>query len=252
MTKEERKRALLLEKTLRVYSKSGIKKLIITEIILLIVMDVFFLSNLFNTLEMLMPFHVMFIGFTIGLLTPLGTAMIDDISSFGSPNTARLNLGGSMITGNFTCTLPFKAKDLISLRFVNFKRQLVISVLSTTIIEIAIIIADKTGNSMECNFLNAFSLLVLLISNIFLMTTCFIQNKFFANVFGIISTYITFAAGYFLIATLGNDKIVKIMLAVSKVPEAVQIVIFAVLSALIAFAGEKYLKRMKNVSWHLK
>ena len=252
MTKEERKRALLLEKTLKVYSKSGIKKLIITEIILLIVMDVFFLSNLFNTLEMLMPFHVMFIGFTIGLLTPLYTAMIDDIASFGNPNTARLDLGGSMLTGNFICTLPFKAKDLICLRFVNFKRQLVISVLSTTIVEIAIIIAGKTGNSMECKFLNAFSLLVLLISNIFLMIACFIQNKFFANFFGIISTYIPFAAGYFLIATLGNDKIVKIMLAVSKVPEAVQIVIFAVLSALIAFAGEKYLKRMKNVSWHLK
>ena len=249
MTKEERKRALRLEKTIRTYSKYGVmnKGIIISSAFVLLI-DMFLLG--IGIYDVIMPFHVLMVSFLLGLLSSIPSTVIDTSGTLNNVDTARLKLGGSTVASDFISILPFNAKDLVNLKFLSFKKQLVFTVVLTVFVEIMITFAGcKDGTAhYEVSLL---STACLLIGQVFMMIMSFAQNKALVIIYCTLSMVVPFYATIYWTGMV-EDTIARKAGNVTVFTGIAEIIIFIMLSALIVFAGEKYLKSIKNVSWHLK
>ena len=134
MTVTERKRALMIEKTSRIYGTmvSGNKMLAILTIGVLLFEVGFFA-----------PGHYFFTVFMLhSLFMPLSTALVVIV------NTHPIGPTGYIIEENvyvatppnhperFLCILPFEAKDLLNLYFTSFEKQLAVVTASTVLLQV--------------------------------------------------------------------------------------------------------------------
>lgn len=261
MTKTERKRALLLEKVSRRYSKTGImNSILIFQSIAFLIIDAVLFSIAANDDELyiMLPFHIFIMGFFSALMMFVTTSVIGDTTFvYGSANgnALRLSVNGSLTTGEFLCTLPFKAKDLMNLRLINFEKQFAYNVISTVIIEIALIAAESFGYTTYIGACG-FSVIAMLVSQILLMASTLTQNIWLLSVFGASGMLITF--GTFLCFGVISEEysnaadffdkfgFLKIF---TGIPGIFILIIFSVA---IAAVGEYYLKHKTAVSWHLE
>ncbi|MGN0674649.1 MAG: hypothetical protein ACI4KG_02775 [Oscillospiraceae bacterium] len=264
MTKEERKRALMLEKISRKYCRTGImSSIVFFEAIaaLITTAALFPIMAAEDSLFILLPFHIFIMGFMSIFFMIMSTSLIGDSTFFSSSannNALRLSVSGSFTTGEFLSTLPFKAKDMMNLKLINFEKQFIVNILSVIIIEAALMVAESFGytTSLETGGL---SVIALLVSEIMLLTVLISQNKHVQFIFGGMSVLITFAAfmGFAAISDGAENSaemaerfdMLKALGIFTGVPGIIIITVFA---ALIIFAGEYFLKNKKDVSWNLR
>ncbi|MDE7290242.1 MAG: hypothetical protein K2N71_12210, partial [Oscillospiraceae bacterium] len=150
MTLEERSRAKKLEKLSQAYVKSLPQKIVIP--IMLAVMAVLF-SIMFATGggEVVPAMHVMFSGI---LLIGYSNGIIGDRDTVIDTRVYGTQISGSMYTGPFLCTLPFKAKDLLALRIREFEINIAAINISAVVIHIILML---TGSAFGlCVALTAF------------------------------------------------------------------------------------------------
>ena len=257
MTKEERKRALLLERVLREYGQTGImNRLLIFGVIAILLIDMILLFSAASDdeLYMVLPFHCFLTPFFLGIMSTIITSAVGDRTILNN-NSSQLSLGGSIYAGKLLCNLPFKAKDMLVLRLINFEKQLFFTVITTAGIEIILIIAENMGYSVYCGF-GGIAVIALLVSEIIIMCSLFANNAVIFNVLGaagillpmaVILCFAQFADNHETSAVFAESfDFMSIFTGVSG------IVILIVLSFAIIFAERMYLKSIKNVSWHLK
>ena len=134
MTVTERKRALMIEKTSRMYGTMGsVNKMLAFLTIGMLLCEVGFFA----------PGHYFFAVFMLhSLLLPMFTGMVVVM------NTHPIGPTGYIIEENvyvatppnhperFLCILPFEAKDLLNLYFTSFEKQLAVVTASTVLLQI--------------------------------------------------------------------------------------------------------------------
>lgn len=264
MTKEERKRALTLEKISRKYCRTGImSSIVFFEAIAVFIIDaaMFPIMAAEDSLFILLPFHVFIMGFMSSIFMIMPTSLIGDSTFFSSTannNALRLSISGSFTTGEFLSTLPFKAKDMMDLKLINFEKQFIVNIVSVMIIEAALMVSESFGYTTLLET-GGLSVIALLVSEIMLLTALISQNKPVQFIFGGMSVLIPFAAflGFAAISDgaensaemAGRFDMLEVLGLFTGVPGIIIITVFA---ALIIFAGEYFLKNKKDVSWNLR
>ena len=121
MTLEERCRAKNLERLSREYEKHIITRRGVMRVII-IIMALTYLFWFLVDASSIPSIHVFFAVSIIGIYTE------DNVGDGGAPQNSDIGLPvvGSSGTGTFFCTLPFKARDILNMRFRRFEINLVI------------------------------------------------------------------------------------------------------------------------------
>lgn len=257
MTREERKRAAVLEKVISIYAKglrtgSFIKIMFILMVIADAAMVITFLgkNELFNLSGVLLV-NSMFLLLTIAIGSD--TAQIGDTKSASrNSDTVADLVGGASFTGRFLCTLPFNAKDIINLRLINFEKELAVYSFLTIAIQITLIIAKAMGMQTYDNAIGIAVAVSLIVEVIALIIKLSRFNYFYYMYIGAISAVSVTMAGEFVPGTAEEaadfGSKFGFMSVFSGVSGIVIVIVFAVV---ISLAGELYLKRKNRVSWHM-
>lgn len=256
MTREERKRAIALEKTMGIYAKSFSAGLMMAICYpLLIIMDILLIKLCFDEGELFNFSAIMFANvfflMIISVVTS-DTSMIGDVISYDQ--NAALAVGGTMHTGKLMCTLPFKAKDILNLRIINFEKQLCMYFALTAAMQTVMLIAGGMGYQTYDGIMGI-GIVVSMFVEIVLLVLKLFRFKFYTYMMlgfvgGILSLIISdFFPGTAEEAVEFNARIsVERFSVVSGVSGIIIVLVFAFL---LAAAGELYLKRKNNVSWNL-
>ena len=237
MTLEERSRAKKLEKLSQAYVKSLPQKIVIP--IMLAVMSVLY-SIMFATGggEFVPAMHVMFSGL---LFIVFSNGMVGDRDTGIDARIQGTQISGSMYTGPFLCTLPFKARDLLALRIMEF--EINIAAINVFAIVIHIILMLTGSTSGLCVALTVFleaGFLIMIFVHRF-------NNKFFLEML-IFVIAMTFAIG----SIDSEGTTVEIYNAFDFLSGRLGIAVLVISTILISAAGELYLKNKKSVSWNLR
>ena len=237
MTLEERSRAKKLEKLSEAYVKSLPQKIVIP--IMLAVMAVLF-SIMFATGggEVVPAMHIMFSG---ALLVGYSNGNIGDRDTVIDARIHGTQISGSMYTGPFLCTLPFKAKDLLALRIREFEINIAAINISAVVIHIILML---TGSDFGlCVALTAF----LEVGFLIMIFVRRFNNKFFLELL-IFVIVMTLAIG-----SIDSDgTTIEIYNAFDFLSGWLGIAVLVIFPILISAAGELYLKNKKSVSWNLR
>lgn len=241
MTSEERSRAKKLEKLLGTYEKGVSQRtfIIIVLAIMAVVYSIVFAVGgkeiIFIHVIILGTFLLIFTTDTAGD-TSLATRAVDFLGA---------QVIGKNCTGPFLCTLPFKAKDLLSARLSRLEVSITVASLSSVAVNIASVLTHSPAEKYSgfCSsivvFMELGALLVTFMRNF--KSRFFLQILFFVSVVDMametvdsegttyrISNSFEFLSGWAGVAVLVLAPII------------------------ISAAGEIYLKNKKDPSWHLR
>lgn len=258
MTREERKRALALEKVIGIYyskwlTTSAIMKVMILVLIFMdtaMIIAFWMINEIFNVSMAIFADSWLL---AIFLLVGSDSSQIgDNASSMTLYDNANPALGGSMFTGKFLCALPYKSKDILNLRLINFEKELAAFTLLTVAVQIAILIAGSAGLDTYGGVIGAAVLISFIIQTIALVIKL---SRIKQGLYLIVGT-LCGACGVFIGGFIPDsaeeaaemESTLSFLSVFSGVSGIVIVIVFAVV---LAAAGEFYLKRKNNVSWNL-
>lgn len=239
MTLEERKRAKKLGRLSQAYVKSMPQKIVIP--IVLAVMAVLF-SIMFATDggEVVPAMHVLFSGI---LLIGYANDLTGDngVETSINNNVLGAQISGTMYTGAFLCTLPFKAKDMLALRIREFEINIAAINISAVVIHIILMFTDSSSG------LCAALIPLLEVGFLILIFVRRFNNKFFMELL-IFVIVMTLAIG----SVDSDGTTTEIYNAFEFLSGGLGIAVLVISHILISAAGELYLKSKKTVSWNLR
>lgn len=258
MTREERKRALALEKVIGIYyykwlSTNAIMKVMI---VVLILLDIAMINAFWTTNEIFnisMAIYVDSWILALFLLVGYDSSQIgDNASSVTLYDNANPALGGSTFTGKFLCSLPYKAKDILNLRLINFEKELAAFTLMTVAVQITILIAGAAGLDTYDSVIGLAVLTSFILQIIALMIKLSRMKYGSYLIIGILcGVFCTLFFG-FLPNSVEEAAKMESTLSFLRVFSGVSgIIIVIVFAVVLAAAGEFYLKRKNRVSWYM-
>ena len=251
MTVTERKRALMIEKTSRIYGTMGsVNRMlaILTIGMLLCELVIVLISVPGQPLSAIYVWHCLFL--------PMFSAWVVII------NTHPIGQTGYLIEENvyvatppnhserFLCILPFEAKDLLNLYFMSFEKQLAVITGSMILLQVA----AESFIPINGVYIGVCCLTVILYEVLLMTSSLTGINKLFAA-FIVQAPTIPLAIIYSYIDGLSEGSkaglIEKFSLLniFSGVPG---IIIMIFIAAAMAFIGELCLRRKTGVSWNIK
>ena len=252
MTTAERKRALMIEKTSRIYGTmvSGNKMLAILTIGVLLFEVGFFA-----------PGHYFFTVFMLhSLFMPLSTALVVIV------NTHPIGPTGYIIEENvyvdtppnhserFLCILPFEAKDHLNLYFISFEKQLAVVTVSTILLQILAEALRPLGYTVSGGYVGICCLAVILYE-VLLMIISVAGMRLLFGVLIIQAPTIPLAILYsYMDGLLDKDEVRAMEMfshfnIFSGVPG---IIIMIITAAAMILIGELCLRQKNGVSWNIR
>lgn len=243
MTSEERSRAQKLEKLLTDYGKIIITRRGVMRVII-IIMVLTYLLWFWLDASSIPSIHVFFAIIIMGIYTE------DNVGDGGAPNSGDIGLPitGSSGTGVFFCTLPFRAKDILNMRFRRFEINL-------AFINIVALINQVLFISMYGGmFPSGYGIALILLAELLFMAVMFIRHyqiKLYANL-AIVVVFIVLSNSAFVPDTDLYNETLPLMKAFHFMDGWVGAAALIIIPILILTAGELYLKNKKSVSWNLR
>lgn len=257
MTRNERKRAALLEEVSQTYCQTGTNKNLI--VVAATAMTVFcaLMSPVMikkNEPDILMPMNILISSCVLTMLTSLSTSLVGDISNPDRNNAAVLKTGGTMMTGKFLCTLPFEGKDILNLRFINWERQLILKTAFTVIIQIILLALGFAGYEIS-GFVCGAAILLMFIGEIFLLASFMTKSGLLSVAAGVGLSAFSFLGEIALMGISAERSIeagAGFVSFVSAFSGISGIVLTIALTAAFILVGEKLLSGRKLMSWKIK
>ena len=255
MTVTERKRAIHLEKTARIYGSIGnLNKMLAFLTIATLITDaaMFPIAAEDDQLFAVFFMHGMFMSMLSALIVIMNTYFIGDTAFIA--DTGNITVAGSAYSGKFLCTLPFEAKDLFNLRFIHFEKQLSLVAVSAIFLQIAAEILKAAGYTIEPEYIGVFCLatiffeVLLFIVSLTGMKLQYAMIMIFAPSIPLI-IFFDYMDGLTEEAAAETMKIFSPLSIFSGVPGIILMIIAA---AAMIFIGELCLRHKKDVSWNIK
>lgn len=241
MTSEERSRAKKLEKLLGTYEKGVSQKtfIIIFLAIMAVVYSIVFAVGgkeiIFIHVIILGTFLLIFTTDTAGD-TSLATRAVDFLGA---------QVIGKNCTGPFLCTLPFKAKDLLSARL----SRLEVSITVASVSSVAVNVASVLTNSPAEEYLGFCAAIVVFMELGALLVT-FMRNfksRFFLQILFFVSVV------DMAMETVDSEGTTyRISNSFEFLSGWAGVAVLVLAPIIISAAGEIYLKNKKDPSWHLR
>ncbi|MCH5350056.1 MAG: hypothetical protein J1E40_12085 [Oscillospiraceae bacterium] len=255
MTVTERKRASRLEKTARMYGSIGsLNKMLAFLTIATLIIDIamFPIAAEDDQLFAIFFLHGLLMSMISALIVMMNTYFIGD-TAFAA-DTGNITLSGSAYSGKFLCTLPFEAKDLFDLRFMQFEKQLSVVAVSTVFLQIAAEVLRSAGYTIEAEYIGIFCFATIFYEVLLLIITLTGMKSHYAIIVMFAPTipiiiFCEYMDGLTEEAAAETMKIFSPLNILSGVPG---IIIMIAAAAAIAFIGELCLKRKTVVSWNIK
>ena len=255
MTTAERKRAARLEKTVRIYGSMGsMNKMLAFLTIATLVLDIaiFHAAAEDDQLFVIFFLHGLLMSMISGLIVMMNTYFIGDTAFIADTGNAMLM--GSAFSGKFLCTLPFEAKDLFNLRFIQFEKQLSLVSVSTVLLQIAAEVLKAAGYTIEGEYIGIFCFatifyeVLLLVIQITGMKTNYAMVIMFAPALPLI-IFCEYMDGR---SVEEAAEVMKMFSPLSIFSGVSGIILMIIAAAAMAFIGELCLKHKKGVSWNIK
>ena len=257
MTREERKRALALEKVIGIYyykwlSAGAIMKVMI---IVLVFLDIAMITAFWTINELFNVSMAIFVDswmLALFLLMGSDSSQVGDNASVTFYDNANAALGGSSFTGKFLCALPYKAKDILNLRLINFEKELAAFTLITVAVQITVLIAGAAGLDTYDGVIGAAVAASLIIQTAALMIKLSRMKHGSYLIIGILCGAVGAFFGGFIPDSAEEAAEMESMLSFLSVFSGVSgIIIIIAFAFILAAAGEFYLKKKNSVSWYL-
>lgn len=239
MTLEERKRAKKLERLSQAYVKSMPQKICIP--IMLAIMAVIY-SIMFATGggEGVPAIHTVISGI---LLLAYSNGITGDRDTGIDTRIHGTQISGTMYTGPFLCTLPFKAKDMLALRIREFEINIAAINIPAAVIHIILML---TGGS------SGFCAALIPLMEVGFLILIFVRRFNKLSLF-YLEMLIFIVAMTLAIASISLEEAEEGIYTdfefLSGMPGIAAIMISHIL---ILAAGELFLKNKKSVSWNLR
>ncbi|MCH5350055.1 MAG: hypothetical protein J1E40_12080 [Oscillospiraceae bacterium] len=255
MTAAERKRALMIEKTSRMYGTMGSVNsmlAILTIGILICEVCMFFIAAPGQKFLAVFLWHSLFLPILSGLVViinthPIGTTgyVIEENVYVSTPPNH---------TERFLCILPFEAKDYLNLYFTSFEKQLAVITGSVIFLQIAAelfrpedytIKGEYIGICCLTSILYEVLLMIILLTGIRVIFAILIIH---APAIPLVH-FCTYVDG---LPEKSQADIMEIFRPLDIFSGASGIIIMIIIAAAMAFIGELCLRRKTDVSWNIK
>ena len=246
MTLEERSRAKKLEKLLTDYGKIIMTRRGVMRIIIIIMALTYLLWFGVDRGKYVPSTHVFFAVMIMGICTE------DNVGDGGAPQSIDMGFPamGSLGMGTFFCTLPFRAKDILNMRFRRFEINLAFINIVALINQVLFI---KMHGEM---FPSGYCIALILLAELLYMVTLFIRHyqiKLYSNLM-LAVVFIALSTPAFdnNVDTDFNKEMLPLMKAFQFMDSWVGAAALVIVPLIILTAGEFYLKNKKSVSWNLR
>lgn len=256
MTTIERKRAVRLEMTARMYGSMGsVNKMLAFLTIATLIIDIamFHTAAEDDQLFAIFLMHCLFMSMFSALVVIMNTYPIGDTGFI--IDTGNVVIAGSAYSGKFLCTLPFNAKDLLNLRLIHFEKQLAVFSSSTIFLLIAAEILRTAGYTIEAETIGICCVSAVLYEALLLVLTLVrLRSDISIGImFAPTIPMIFFCAYMDGLSEIESAETMKKMFGPLNIFSGVPgiIVIIAAAAALVCI-GEIYLKHKTGVSWNIK
>lgn len=263
MTRDERTRASLLEETSQTYCKTGRNKTIITAVFIFMIILYAIITFVIlkaddaeNNINCIMPAHVFGSTLIFNMMIVLTTSLIGDDSNLDKRNPAALKAAGTMTSGKFLCTLPFRGKDLMNLRLINWERALTAKAALSVMLQIMLLVLQTRGYEIKGFFIGA-SILLMFLGEILLMFSYLTKSKKAEFTVSACSAIILIAGSMFILDISDRASTLTIPTgflgdALSALSGITGIILTIVLTAVTILIGEKCMSRRKLMSWGIR
>ncbi len=255
MTTADKSRVKLLDKISHMYAKTGrVTLILILGFVGILLIDFAIAAAEDNEIYVMPIFHAFMSNMILIFMPYISTSFVGDINSLYKNNGMEMAINGCMTTGNFFCTLPFRAKDIMSIRIMNTQKQIIFMSAAMLIVEIGTMIASGMGYDIYGG-VNGLAFLTTIIWEVIIMLIAFSRNAIFTIVLTVLGCLVTFGS-FMWIADYADaeQKDANFLDVISKFElfsGVSGIIICVAATALIIFASEKALKSKTNVSWNL-
>ena len=245
MTLEERSRAKKLEKLLTDYGKIIITRRGVMRVIIIIMAFMYLLWFSVDCGKYVPSAHVFFAIIIMGIYNE------DNVGDGGAPQGVDIGFPamGSLGMGTFFCTLPFRAKDILNMRFRRFEINLAFINIIALVNQILFTKIMYGGM-----FTSGYCIALLLLAELLYMVTMFIRNykiKLYSNL-ALVVVFIVLSSSAFADDTEFYQETLPLMKAFHFMDGWVGAAALIIVPLIILTAGEFYLKNKKDPSWNLR
>lgn len=254
MTLTERKRAGKLRKIFESCGSYGRMKVLLALSLLLTVVAgslILIFAAKDDELFMTVPF-VCFMMFFSWVLSSIPAMSVGDT---GQRDIGTASGIGTSLSGKFLCTLPFKASDMLNMRLLNWEDTAAAGAVLISAAQIASMIAESRGYTILHGTAGA-AVLYAVFMEILVMIVTVNRNNIVQIVIGLtLGCSYAFYMGMIFGTADNHDSAAELSESLSGLEVlygASGIILYIAATVIIAAIGELCVKKMKNVSWHLK